>query len=212
MVRCNVTTFGKGGAALLGSAGLLVLGSVAQAQNVQKATLPPAVSQQLQQVAQAGIPAGTTSYAELLAMNAAKKQDNTVDIGGRDYPFAIRLGASLSPRVKFVGGADLTVHQLGIGPHWVGRFDAEAIVSANFGGNSTVIPLTFDEVYWSPKTYGSARPYAGIGFGPYFADTTRFGGKIFVGARFSRAISGEASLHFTGYGDPLFVLQVRTSL
>lgn len=212
MVRCNVNTFGKGSAALLGVTGMLAFSGVAQAQtSVKTATLTPQVAQQLTEVSQAGIPAGTTSYAELLAINAGGRQ-NTVDIGGRTYPFAIRLGAMVSPRVKFVGGADLTFPRYGIGPNWVGRIDAEAIVSANFGGNSTVIPLTFDQVYFSPNKTGSLRPYAGVGVGPYFASTTRFGGKLFVGARFSQQISGEASLHFSGAGDPLFVLQVRTSL
>jgi hypothetical protein len=204
MIRFNVMTIGKSSAALCGAAGLLALGNTAQAQtNVKTATLTPQAAQQLSQVSQAGIPIGTASYAEMLALDAGRRQ-NTVDIAGRDYPFAIRLGAMLSPRIKFVGGADLTVPSLGIGHNWVGRFDAEAIVSANFGGNSTVVPLTFDEVYF--------RPYAGLGVGPYIASTTRFGGKLFVGARFSQRISGEGSLHFSGAGDPLFVLQVRTSL
>jgi hypothetical protein len=212
MTRCNVTMIGKSSAALCGTVGLLALANTAQAQSSMKtATLTPQVAQQLTQVSQTGIPIGTASYAEMLALDAGGRQ-NTVDIAGRDYPFAIRLGAMLSPRIKFVGGADLTVPSLGIGRHWVGRFDAEAIVSANFGGNSTVVPLTFDEVYFSPSKTSGFRPYAGLGVGPYIASTTRFGGKLFVGARFSQRISGEGSLHFSGAGDPLFVLQVRTSL
>jgi hypothetical protein len=212
MVRCNAKAFGKGNAALFGAVGLATLGSMAQAQtSVKTATLPPQVSQQLTQVAQAGIPAGTTSYAELLAVNAARRQE-TVDIGGRRYPFAIRLGAMVSPRVKFVGGADLTFPGYGWGPNWVGRIDAEAIVSGNLGGNSTLVPVTFDQVYFSPTKTGPFRLYAGLGIGPYFGDATRFGGKFFVGTRFSQTISGEASLHFSGDGDPLFILQARTTL
>ncbi|MCW3098840.1 MAG: hypothetical protein JWL77_4458 [Chthonomonadaceae bacterium] len=212
MIRCNRTMIGKSSAALCGTTGLLALANTAQAQTtVKTATLTPQVAQQLTQVSQAGIPAGTASYAEMLALDAGGRQ-NTVDIAGRAYPFAIRLGAMLSPRIKFVGGADLTIPSLGIGQNWVGRIDAEAIVSANFGGNSTVVPLTFDEVYFSPSKTSGLRPYAGLGVGPYFASTTRFGGKFFVGARFSQRISGEASLHFSGAGDPLLVLQARTSL
>jgi len=220
MTRCTLTTIGKTGAALFGAAGFLAFSSAAQAQsNVKTATLTPQAAQELAQVSPAARAANLDSstnsdlnaHPEMVVLNAAAKQE-TVDIGGRSYPFAIRLGAMLSPRIKFVGGADLTLPSLGIGRNWVGRVDAEAIVSANFGGNSTVIPLTFDEVYFSPNREASFRPYFGFGFGPYFASTTRFGGKIFVGARFSQRISGEASLHFSGAGDPLFVLQARTSL
>lgn len=211
MVRCNIKTFGKGGAALLGTAGLLAFGNMAQAQEVKTAKLTPEAAQQLAQVAHPGCAAGQPAYAELMNMGAIGYQ-NPVEIGGREYPFAIRLGAAVSPRIKFVGGADLAIRHLGIGRNWTGRVTAEAIVSANFGGNSTVVPITFDEAYYFPEKVGSLRPYVGFGLGPYIGDTTRFGGKIFVGARFSQQISGEATLHFTGYGDPLFVLQARTSL
>jgi hypothetical protein len=202
-------TIGKSGAALFGAAGLLTLGHSAQAQTtVKTATLTPEAAQQLTQVAQAGIP---NAYTEMLAVDAGARQ-NTVDIGGRAYPFAIRLGAMVSPRIKFVGGADLTLPSLGVGRHWAGRIDAEAIVSANFGGNSTVVPITFDEVYFSPQRTSSFRPYVGLGVGPYIASTTRFGGKLFVGARFSQRLSGEAAVHFSGDGDALAILEVRTSL
>ncbi len=212
MVRSNGKALKQGGAVLGGMTGMLALSSMALAQSgVKTATLTPDATLHLTQIAQAGLPAGTTSYAELLAVNAARQQ-NTVDIGGTSYPFTIRLGAMVSPRIKFVGGADLTLPSLGIGQHWVGRIDAEAIVSANFGGNSTLIPLTFDEVYLSPSQTSSFRPYAGLGIGPYFASTTRFGGKLFVGARFSPRISGEAAVHFSGGGDALLILEARTSL
>ena len=206
MVRCNVTTVGRGGAALVGAAGLMALVTTAQAQGrVKTAVLPSQAAQQLAQISHVGLPAGTASYAALLAMNAGR-QDSTVEIAGRSYPLAIRLGAMVSPRVKFVGGADLTVPRLGFGSNWVGRIDAEAIVSANLGGNSTLVPLTFDQVYQK-----SDKLYFGAGLGPYFGDTTRLGGKIFVGSRFDPQTSGEASLHFVGGGDPLFILQVRRS-
>ena len=210
MIRCNFMTVGKSGAALLGAAGTLICGAAQAQTGVQTATLPPQAAAQLTQISRAGIPAGTASYAELLAMNAGG-QDNTVKVAGRTYPFAIRLGAVVSPRVKFIGGADLTLPQYGLGANWAARVDAEAIVSANLGGNSTVIPLTFNEVYFSPNASASHSPYAGFGIGPYFGDTTRFGGKIFVGARVSPRLSGELSLHFPGYGDPLLAAQLRGS-
>ena len=207
MVPCNVMTVGKGGVALIGAAGLLALGNPARAQgSVKTAVLPSQAAQQLTQISHVGLPAGTASYAELLAMNAGR-QDSTVEIAGRSYPLAIRLGAMISPQVKFVGGADLTLPRLGFGSNWVGRVDAEAIVSANLGGNSTLVSLAFDQVYQNAD-----KLYFGAGVGPYFGDSTRLGGKIFVGSRFSPKTSGEASLHFVGGGDPLFILQVRQSL
>ena len=209
MVRCNLTTACRSGAALFSTAGFLALGSIAQAQtNVKTATLTPEAAEQLTQVSHAGIPAGTASYAELLAVDAGA-QDKTVAIAGRDYPFAIRLGAMVSPRIKFVGGADVTFPRYGIAPNWVGRVDAEAIVSANLGGNSTLIPLTFDQVYFFPQKIGSLRPYAGLGIGPYFASSTRFGGKFFVGSRLTDRLSGEAAVHFSGQGDALLILEAR---
>jgi hypothetical protein len=219
MIRCNVKTLGKSSAALLfGAAGVLALPTMAQAQsNVRTGALTPQVAQQLSQISPAARAANldsteaTDPHPEMVVLNAAARQ-NTVDIGGRDYPFAIRLGAMVSPRIKFVGGADLTLRNLGIGRHWVGRIDAEAIVSANFGGNSTVVPVTFDEIYFSPSKTSGFRPYAGFGIGPYFASTTRFGGKLLVGARFSQRLSGEAAVHFSGDGDALLILEARTSL
>jgi hypothetical protein len=212
MVRCNVKTIGQGSGFLFGVAGMLALSGMAQAQTtVKTATLTPAVAQQLAQVSQTGIAAGVDPYEDAVTTDTFR-QGNTVDIGGHEYPFAIRLGAMVSPRVKFVGGADLTLRSLGIAPHWAARVDAEAIVSANFGGTSTVVPLTFDEVYLSPNGSHGFRPYAGFGIGPYFASTTRFGGKLFVGARFSQRIAGEAAVHFPGAGDALLILSLRTSL
>jgi len=221
MVRCNHATIGKSGAALFGAAGLLAFSNAAQAQSgVKTATLSPEAKQELAQVSPAARAANLDSsvnsdlnaHPEMVVLNAAAKQDQTVDIGGRRYPFAIRLGAMVSPRIKFVGGADLTVPGLGFGKNWVGRIDAEAIVSANFGGNSTVVPVTFDEVYFFPDRTGSLLPYTDVGIGPYFASSTNFGGKIFLGARFSPRISGEAAVHFAGSGDALLILEVRTSL
>jgi hypothetical protein len=131
---------------------------------------------------------------------------------GRRYPFAIRLGALLSPRTKFAGGVDVTFPSLGLAPGWVGRADAEAIVSANFGGISTLVPVTFDEVYYAPERSGAVRFYGGGGIGPYFGEVTRFGGKLFVGANFSRQLSGEVGVHFAGRGDALVTAQIRIPL
>lgn len=125
-------------------------------------------------------------------------------------PVWLRLGLSVSPRTKFVGGADITLPQLSLGPGFVTRIDAEAVVSANFGGVSTLVPVTFDQVY-SKGLVSGTRTYIGAGIGPYIGEVTRFGGKIFVGATQGR-IGGEFGVHFTGFGDPLLTLQARFRL
>jgi hypothetical protein len=126
------------------------------------------------------------------------------------FPLALRLGAMVSPRLKFDGGIDATIRGFHLFPGMTTRVDVDAIVSANFGGVTTLVPLTFDQIY-SLNLPVSSRVYIGGGIGPYFGDVTRFGGKLIVGAEFSR-IGLEGNLHFSGQGDPLFTVQARIGL
>jgi hypothetical protein len=126
------------------------------------------------------------------------------------FPLALRLGAMLSPRTKFDGGIDATIRGLRILPGFTSRVDADAIVSVNFGGVSTLVPVTFDQIYQLNLPVNS-RVYLGGGIGPYFGDRTRFGGKLIVGAEFSR-IGLEGNVHFAGVGDTLFTVQARLGL
>lgn len=150
----------------------------------------------------------TEGFAPFSAEECARR-GGQLSTEGRRYPFAIRLGALLSPRTKFMGGIDITFPSLGIASGWVGRVDAEAILSANFGGISTLVPVTFNEVYYAPERSGSVRFYGGGGIGPYFGEVTRFGGKLFIGANFTPHLSGEVGVHFAGQGDALISAQVR---
>ncbi len=209
MIRFNSMTTVRGWSLLCATVGLLVPGAVRADETVKTATLTPQLAQQLAQLS--GVTPATISYKQLLAMNAGGRQ-KPVEIGGRSYPFAIRLGATLSPNVKFIGGADLTIPSLGLGANWAGRLDAEAIVSANIGGNSTLVPLTFNEVYFAPVKSGSVRFYGGAGIGLFIGSDTNFGGKVFGGARFSQQISGEIGVLFPGQGDGIVTAQVRVSL
>lgn len=124
------------------------------------------------------------------------------------YTIALRLGLSVSPRTRFAGGIDVSLPRLSIGSGWTTRIDAEAIVSANFGGISTLIPLTVNQVY-SKGLVSSTRVYGGFGIGPYFGEITRLGGKIFVGAGLSQKIGVELGVHFPGFDDPMVVVQAR---
>lgn len=128
---------------------------------------------------------------------------------GHIVPLSLRLGAQISPRTRFVGGVDYTLPSFGT--NFNPRIDLEAIVSANFGGVSTLVPLTFNIVY-SKGLVSGTRVYGGAGIGPYFGEVTRFGGKIFVGADFTSRLSGEVDVHFAGTGDPLVNLMVRVPL
>lgn len=131
---------------------------------------------------------------------------------GDAVPFrlAVRLGALVSPRFKFDGGVDVTLGGLRLIPGLTSRVDADAIVSANFGGVSTLIPITFDQIYRLDLP-ASSRVYVGGGAGVYLGDRTRFGGKLIAGAEFNR-FGVEGNLHFAGSGDSLLTVQARFRL
>jgi hypothetical protein len=124
------------------------------------------------------------------------------------YTIALRLGAAVAPRTRFVGGIDVTLPRLSLGANWSTRIDAEAIVSANFGGVSTLIPLTFNQIY-SKGLVSGTRLYGGVGIGPYFGEITRFGGKLIFGAGLSQKIGLELNLHFPGFDDPYLTILAR---
>ena len=126
------------------------------------------------------------------------------------FPLALRLGAMVSPRVKFDGGIDATIRGFHLLPGFTSRVDADAIVSANFGGITTIVPVTFDQIY-NLNLPVSSRVYLGGGVGPYFGDRTRFGGKLIAGAEFNR-IGLEGNVHFSGAGQPLLTVQARLGL
>ncbi len=128
----------------------------------------------------------------------------------KPFPLHLRLGLMLSPRTKFDGGIDATLGR-GILPSLTTRVDAEAIVSANFHGISTLVPITLDQVY-AKGLFGGNRLYIGAGVGPYIAEKTRFGGKLFIGADLAVRIGVEGAVHFSGSGDPLLTLQARVGL
>lgn len=127
------------------------------------------------------------------------------------FPISVRLGAMLSPQTKFDGGIDVTLTGVHLMPSLTTRIDADAILSANLGGVSTLFPITIDQIFSQGLVAGS-KVYFGAGVGPYIGSSTRLGGKVFVGAGISSRLTGELSLHFPGYGDPLVTLQARLGL
>ena len=119
-----------------------------------------------------------------LALNAAEPhlggQLGPLGLIPKPFPLHLRLGALLSPRTKFDGGIDVTLGR-GILPSLTTRIDADVILSANFAGISTLVPITLDQIY-AKGLIGGNRIYFGAGAGAYIADKTRFGGKLFIGA------------------------------
>jgi hypothetical protein len=143
-----------------------------------------------------------SAQSPLLAM---RRQAN---VGGHPLSVDLRLGASVSPRIKFVAGIDARIPGLSLGPGFTTRADLDAIFSANFGGVSTLVPLTIDELYHADLPGGHSF-YGGIGIGPMFGEVTRFGGKIIVGANITPRLRLEGDVLFAGYGDALFNIMLR---
>ena len=125
-------------------------------------------------------------------------------------PIGLRLGAAISPRVKFAGGVDVTIPGLSLARGLSTRVDFDAIVAANFRGISTLFPLTFDQVYRIALPAGSGI-YVGGGVGPYFGETTRFGGKLLIGGSITPRFGLEGTVHFQGIGDSIATVQARTT-
>ncbi len=127
------------------------------------------------------------------------------------FPIALRLGVMLSPNTKFVGGADITLNGLKLLPGFSSRIDADVFLDLNRRGVSTLIPVTFDQLYTKNIALGS-RIYFGGGIGAYIGSVTRFGGKVFVGAGLKSNLGIEGTAHFYNTGEPLLTVQARVSL
>ena len=140
-----------------------------------------------------------------------KQLGGAIDAAGEAtglYTVALRLGVAVTPRTRFIGGVDVTLPRLSLGRGFSTRVDAEAIVSANFGGVSTLIPLMFNQVY-SKGVVGKTRVYVGAGIGPYFGEITRFGGKVFVGAGITEKLGVELNVYFPGFDEAYVGIQAR---
>jgi hypothetical protein len=161
-------------------------------------------------------PNGLAKYAptfdveSILARHDLRAGRETCQLGivPSPVPIGIRLGAALSPRLKFDGGIDVTIPGLSFAHNLSTRVDFDAIVDANFGGFSTLFPLTFDQIYRLALPVGSSL-YFGGGIGPYFGERTRFGGKLLIGGTITSHFGLEGAIHFQGYGDPIATVQAR---
>lgn len=132
------------------------------------------------------------------------------DVVRSPVAIGLRLGAAVSPRVKFAGGVDVTIPGLSLARGFSTRVDFDAIVAANYHGISTLFPLTFDQIY-RVSLPGGAGIYVGGGIGPYFGEVTRFGGKLLIGGSITRRVGLEGTVHFQGIGDSIATVQARTT-
>ena len=199
-----VSVLGKGGVASLAGLTAALLSCAPTAVKAEK---------------KASVPVSTDVFARIVPMTLPMALTTTERKGGqlgpldlipKPFPLHLRLGALLSPRTKFDGGIDVTLGR-GILPSSTTRIDADVIASANFRGISTLVPITLDQIY-SKGLLGGNRLYFGAGIGPYIADKTRLGGKLFVGADLAVRIGVEGAVHFSGTGDPLLTVQARIGL
>jgi hypothetical protein len=127
------------------------------------------------------------------------------------FPFAVRLGAMISPRLAFLGGVDVLLRGINPAPGWDLRVDGEVIVDANVNDVSTLFPVTLDIIYNKSLLAGS-KFYAGAGIGPYFGDVTRFGGKLLVGFSLTSNLAAEAELHYPGDSELPLTVMLRLGL
>ncbi|HEV2473899.1 MAG TPA: hypothetical protein VGS41_14585 [Chthonomonadales bacterium] len=170
-------------------------------------TLPPNSVLAGQQLAAADLALPDLNALLYSPLAAGRKQVGALS----PFPLYLRLGLMFSPRTKFDGGVDLTLSGLHLTPDLSSRIDADVIVSANFGGISTLIPITFDQIYSHGLVTGN-QLYIGGGIGPYIGKVTRFGGKLLAGVNFTSRLGAEVDVHFPGWGDPLVTAQVRLGL
>lgn len=121
-------------------------------------------------------------------------------------------GAMLTPRGAGLVGADVSLPGLfSVGSGWHTRIDADVVFKANLGGFDTIIPVTVDQVYYSPNAAGGHNVYYGGGVGAVLGGNTVFDGKLILGTEVTNKIGGEVNIHFT-QRDTLVMLLARLHL
>lgn len=110
---------------------------------------------------------------------------------------SIHAGAMVAPRGAGLAGVDASIPSISLGNGWHGRLDADVIFKANLGGIDTIIPITFDQVYYSAGGAGSHNVYYGGGVGAVLGGNTVFDAKLILGTELTNKIGGELNVHFT---------------
>jgi len=148
-----------------------------------------------------------------LVMNSARTATVTqapTTINPLTY-ISLHGGAMLTPRTGAMVGADATIPGLGLGNGWHGRLDADVIFKANLGGVDTIIPVTFDQLYYSPNAAAGHNVYYGAGLGAVLSGPARFDGKLVLGTEITDRLGAELNVHITD-NDTLLTAFVRVHM
>lgn len=117
-------------------------------------------------------------------------------------------GVMLTPNVGGLVGVDASIPGLNLGNGWHSRIDADVIFNAGFGGIDTIVPVTFDQLYYSPNGASGHNVYYGVGLGAILSGPVSFDGKLILGTEISRNFGAEVNLHLNRH-DPLLTLFAR---
>lgn len=146
----------------------------------------------------------------LKSASARRGQDAPTTTDPVTY-LAFRAGAMVTPRGPALVGLDASFPRLSIGRGWHGRLDVDVIIKANFAGTDTVVPITFDQIYYR-NTTGNNDVYGGFGLGAILgAGDALFDGKLILGTTLGRRFSAEVNINFTD-NDTLVMLLGRARL
>jgi len=139
---------------------------------------------------------------------AASKAPST----GSATAASLRGGAMVSPRGAGLVGVDISLPNVAIaGTGWHGRLDADAIIVASFSGERTVVPFTFNMMYYDPNAAAGHNVYFGAGLGAIVGKGSKIDGKLILGTEVTRTLAGEFNLHLTD-GNTLFMILGRLHL
>jgi hypothetical protein len=149
-----------------------------------------------------------TSLANVVLSSAAVGQMPEVVQGSPLALLSFHAGAMLSPRGGGLVGLDASMPSLSLGYGMKGRLDADVIFKANLGGIDTIVPVTFDQIFYSPSVAGGKKMYVGGGLGAILSGPAVFDGKLILGTEVSRNLGAELNFHFNKY-DTLVTLFAR---
>jgi len=109
---------------------------------------------------------------------------------------SVRGGGMLTPRFGGLAGIDFAVPTISLSNGWQGRLDADVIFKANFAGVNTIIPVTIDQIMYTPSV-GGHTIYYGAGVGAVLGGSAKLDGKLILGTELTSKLGAEANVHFT---------------
>lgn len=124
---------------------------------------------------------------------------------------SIRGGAMVTPRGAGLAGIDFDVPSVSLNNGMRGRIDADVLFKANFHGINTAIPITFDQISYTPGAPGGHTIYYGAGVGAVLGGHATFDGKLIFGTELAKKFGAEVNVHFTEH-DTLLCLLARIHL